>query len=69
MTQHIILITGASGGIGSSTAIRVASEATKLGVGSIALHYNSNQALAEKVKAKVQETNPHIKVAIFQADL
>ncbi|MCJ1304845.1 hypothetical protein MMC08_007658 [Hypocenomyce scalaris] len=69
MTQHIILITGASGGIGSSTAIRVASEATKLGVGSIALHYNSNQALAEKVKAKVQETNPHIKVGIFQADL
>lgn len=69
MSKYTVLITGASGGIGSATAIRLASEAAKLDIGAIALHYNSNQELAEKLQAKVREANPHTKIRIFQADL
>ena len=69
MSKHTVLITGASGGIGSATAIRLASGAAKLDIGAIALHYNSNKELAERLEAKVYEANPHIKVEIFQADL
>ncbi|SLM37810.1 short-chain dehydrogenase reductase [Lasallia pustulata] len=70
MSKYTVLITGASGGIGSATAIRLGSEADRIGIVAIAMHYNSNHQLAEKVKAKIEsESNPHIKIGIFQADL
>jgi 3-oxoacyl-[acyl-carrier protein] reductase len=43
-----VLVTGASGGIGSATATALASEGAKVGV-----HYHSNAAAAETVAAQV----------------
>jgi len=69
MNDLVVLITGASGGIGAATAIRLAKPSPHFKVKAIAIHYNSNRELAEDVLAKVQEANPDVRVQVFQADM
>jgi 3-oxoacyl-[acyl-carrier protein] reductase len=69
MTQLRILITGASGGIGARTAIRLAQSTSTYKVEAIALHYNSNAAKLQEIQAEIKSLNPSIKVIAIQADL
>lgn len=71
MSGLVILITGASGGIGAATAVRLAqnSKATSsLHVEAIAIHYNSNWEAAEYVAARVRVTNTDVSALTFKAD-
>jgi 3-oxoacyl-[acyl-carrier protein] reductase len=64
-----ILITGASGGIGASTAIRLARPSSSYKVTAIALHCNSNSVKLQDVQAEIESLDPSIKVVRIQADL
>lgn len=59
--QHTAIITGASGGIGSAIALKLA----KMGY-NIVIHYNKNRTIAEKILAQIKELSNGI---LVQSDL
>ena len=65
----MVLITGGSGGIGAATVMRLVTPSPHFTVKAIAIHYNSNQKLAEEILAKVRKANSDVQVKIFQADM
>ncbi|MCJ1479827.1 hypothetical protein MMC13_008513 [Lambiella insularis] len=69
MIDLVVLVTGASGGIGAATAMRLALPSSHFTVKAMALHYNTNPEAAEKVLRNIRQTNPHIHALTFQADL
>ncbi|MCO7174747.1 elongation factor P 5-aminopentanone reductase [Sporolactobacillus kofuensis] len=62
--QKLILITGASGAIGSATA-----EALAEAGASLYLHYNNSKKAVEKLAQKLQENYPSQTFTCLQADL
>jgi 3-oxoacyl-[acyl-carrier protein] reductase len=62
LPEHVALVTGASGGIGSAVAVRLARE----GAG-IVIHYGHNAEAAERTRRKVEELGAG--AMILQADL
>jgi len=68
MTKEVALITGATGGIGSATALSMAREGYTL-----ALHYNQATdkvpSLLSSVRAAASHHSPAPKIEAFQADL
>lgn len=69
MDSMVILITGASGGIGAATAIRLAQPTPSYKVKAIALHYNSNSSKIQTISDQIHSIDPSIKVVSIQADL
>src|SRR5690348_13853119 len=69
MDDLVILITGASGGIGAATALHLARPSLTFKVKAIALHYNSNSTKIQEITQKIKSENPRIKVFSIQADL
>ncbi|TVY47241.1 putative oxidoreductase [Lachnellula occidentalis] len=69
MNSLVILITGASGGIGAATAIRIAQPSTAYKVKAIVLHYNSNSSKIQSIKEEITSIDPSIKLVSIQADL
>ena len=69
MASLRILITGASGGIGARTAVRLAQPSTAYKVEAIALHYNSNSTKLKQIEEHIKSLDPSIKVILLQADL
>lgn len=65
-----ILITGASGGIGSATALRLAKGlAPPYKVKTLFLHYHTNTIATREISEQIRELNPAIDVFWFPADL
>lgn len=64
-----ILITGASGGIGEATALRLAQPSPRYTVKTLVLHYNSNASKTQRMTDEIKRLNPDIKIAWLQADL
>ncbi|HTD46867.1 MAG TPA: SDR family NAD(P)-dependent oxidoreductase, partial [bacterium] len=62
LAERVALVTGASGGIGSAIAVRLARE----GAG-IVVHYHQNTGAAERTRKRVEETGGSAKV--LQADI
>ncbi|MBN2778444.1 MAG: SDR family NAD(P)-dependent oxidoreductase [Bacteroidales bacterium] len=63
LKEKSILITGASGGIGSKIAMAAASEGANL-----ILHYNSNDIKAQELKSQIESTYS-VSVSLWKADL
>ena len=61
----VAVVTGASRGIGSATAIELA----RKGAAAIAITYMGNLAAAENTLAKIRATSPHTTCIAIQADL
>ena len=61
MERKAALITGASGGIGKSIALRLARDGFDIGI-----HYRSNREEAERIKGEAEVLG--VRAAIFQAD-
>jgi 3-oxoacyl-[acyl-carrier protein] reductase len=64
-----ILITGASGGIGEATALRLTQPNPRYTVKTLVLHYNRNASKTQRITDEIKQLNPAIKVAWVQADL
>lgn len=66
-----VLITGASGGIGAATALRLAQPMTPpYAVKTLVLHYNTAEnAKIDSLRDRIAKINPDIKVVWAQADL
>lgn len=65
-----VLITGASGGIGAATALRLAQPLTPpYAVKTLILHYNSDDTKINSLTDRISKSNPDIKVTWLQADL
>lgn len=62
MDSLVILITGASGGIGAATAIQLAQPSSFYKVRAIALHYNSNSSKIQTIKDQILFINLSIKL-------
>lgn len=71
MTELTILITGASGGIGAATALRLAAlpPSAKHTVKTLILHYNASASKTQPLTEQIARANPAIRVAWLQADL
>jgi 3-oxoacyl-[acyl-carrier protein] reductase len=69
MDSLVVLITGASGGIGAATAIRLAQPSSSYKIKAIALHYNSNLSKIQTIKDQIHSIDPYIKTFSIQADL
>lgn len=61
-SEHTVLVTGASSGIGAATAVVFARQGAR-----VALHYNQGVDRCQEVAAAIQDTGGSAK--IFQADL
>ena len=61
-SNHVVLVTGASLGIGAETAVEFARRGAK-----VAVHYNSSKAQAEEVAARIEKFEG--KAWLFQADV
>lgn len=62
LKSHLALVTGASGGIGKATCIRLASMGC-----SIAVHYHSSAETAKELVEKLR--NEGVRAESFKADL
>ncbi|KAK7511840.1 3-oxoacyl-reductase [Phyllosticta citriasiana] len=62
LSQHVALVTGASGGIGKATCLKLA----EMGC-NIAVHYNANVEAAEALVESLQQLG--VRAKAFQADL
>lgn len=63
LTGKMLLITGASGGIGREIAIKAAAKGADL-----ILHYNSNKEFVEQLKTEIAN-NYNVRISTVQADL
>lgn len=61
-SQHVVLVTGASLGIGAETAVEFARRGAQ-----VAVHYNSSKPQAEDVAARIEKLGG--KAWLFQADV
>jgi 3-oxoacyl-[acyl-carrier protein] reductase len=60
--RHLALVTGATGGIGKATCLKLAAEGCN-----IAVHFNSAESTAEGLIRQLKESG--VQAEAFQADL
>ena len=64
MERETCLITGASGGIGSAIALKMAEEGYNL-----ILHYGKNKEAAEELAKEIKVKNPETELLLLSADI